>query len=342
MFFFGPIVGKYYDAYGSRWILLLGTFLHVFGLMMTSISSKYYQFLIAQGIVSATGASLIFYPALGDVSTWFFKRRAFALGIMASGSSLGGVIMPIMIERLIPKVGYGWAMRITAFLILGMMIIANITLRSRLPPKKWSPWKLTEFTKHFKELGFVLTVFAACLFFFGMFLPFNYIVVSAKRNGMSSTLANYLVSILNAASVVGRILPGWIGDKVGRYNIMIMISYASGILTLALWLPATGNVPTILFAGLYGFTTGAFVSLAPACLAQISEIREIGVRNGALFACVSLAALTGVPIGGALVTNYNGDFLGLQIFAGCMLIAGSTFFVLARGAVGGWSLNKIV
>lgn len=98
----------------------------------------------------------------------------------------------------------------------------------------------------------------------------------------------------------------------------------------------------ILFASFYGFTTGAFVSLAPACLAQISEIREIGVRNGALFACVSLAALTGVPIGGALVTKYNGDFLGLQIFAGCMLLAGSTFFVLARGVIGGWSPKKIV
>lgn len=342
MFFFGPIVGKYYDAYGSRYILLIGTFLHVFGLMMTSISTKYYQFLLAQGVVSATGASFIFYPALGDVSTWFFKRRAFALGIMASGSSLGGVIMPIMIERLIPKVGYGWAMRITAFLILGLMVIANLTLRSRLPPKGWSAWQLSEFTKHFKDSKFTFTVLAACLFFFGMFLPFNYIVVSAKQNGMGPELAAYLVSILNAASVIGRILPGWIGDKVGRYNIMILISYASGILVLALWLTTTGNLPTILFASFYGFTTGAFVSLAPACLAQISEIREIGVRNGALFACVSLAALTGVPIGGALVTLYDGEFTGLQVFAGCMLLAGSTTFLIARVVIGGFSLKKII
>lgn len=342
MFFFGPVVGKYYDAYGSRYILLIGTILHVFGLMMTSISSKYYQFLIAQGIVSATGASLIFYPALGDVSTWFFKRRAFALGIMASGSSLGGVIMPIMIERLIPRVGFGWAMRITAFLILGLMIIANLTMRSRLPPKGWSAWHLSEFTKHFKDTGFLFTVIAACLFFFGMFLPFNYIVVAAKHNGMSATLATYLVAILNAASIVGRILPGWIGDKVGRFNTMIVISCASGVLVLALWLPTTGNLPTILFAGFYGFTTGAFVSLAPACLAQISEIKEIGVRNGALFACVSLAALTGVPIGGALVTQYNGEFTGLQIFAGFMLLAGCTAFVIARIVVGGVNPKKIV
>ncbi|KAH8151566.1 uncharacterized protein LAJ45_04187 [Morchella importuna] len=342
MFFFGPIVGKYYDAYGSRFILPLGTLLHVFGLMMTSISSKYWHYIVCQGIVSATGASLIFYPALGDVSTWFFKKRAFALGIMASGSSLGGVIMPIMIERLIPRVGYGWAMRITAFLILGLMIVANLTLRSRLPAKGWSPFLLNDFTRHFKEPGFTLTVMGAFFFFFGMFLPFNYIVVSAKQNGMSTTLANYMVSVLNAASVFGRILPGWIGDKVGRYNIMVIISYVSGILIFALWMTTTGNAPTIVFSVLYGFSTGAFVSLAPACLAQISQIREIGVRNGALFAVISLAALTGVPIGGALVTRYDGGFEGLQIFAGTMLLCGATAFVFARVVVGGRSVMTVV
>ena len=110
-------------------------------------------------------------------------------------------------------------MRITAFLILGMMIIANLTLKSRLPPKGWTPLKLSDFLKHFKEPKYSVSVIAAFLFFFGMFLPFNFIVVSARRNGMSSSLANYLVSILNGVSVFGRILPGWLGDKLGRYNV---------------------------------------------------------------------------------------------------------------------------
>ena len=50
MFAGGPIAGKLYDNYGPRWILLVGSFLHVFGLMMASISSDYYQFLLSQGI----------------------------------------------------------------------------------------------------------------------------------------------------------------------------------------------------------------------------------------------------------------------------------------------------
>jgi len=122
MFFGGPFIGKLYDNYGPRHILLVGSFLHVFGLMMTSISSKYYQFILAQGLCSPIGASMIFYPAMSTCSTWFFKRRALAFGIMAAGSSLGGVIFPIMITHLLPLVGFGWSMRIAAFIILGLLV----------------------------------------------------------------------------------------------------------------------------------------------------------------------------------------------------------------------------
>ena len=52
MFAGGPFAGKIYDNYGPRWILFTGSFLHVFGLMMSSISSKYYQFLLSQGATS--------------------------------------------------------------------------------------------------------------------------------------------------------------------------------------------------------------------------------------------------------------------------------------------------
>jgi MFS family permease len=69
MFFGGAFIGKFFDAYGPRYILLLGTFMHVFGIMMASISYKYWHFVLSQGICSAVGASMIFYPAVSCVST---------------------------------------------------------------------------------------------------------------------------------------------------------------------------------------------------------------------------------------------------------------------------------
>lgn len=62
MFVQGPIVGTTYDKYGPRYILLAGSFLHVFGLMMASLATEYYQFLLAQGVCSAIGVSAIFLP----------------------------------------------------------------------------------------------------------------------------------------------------------------------------------------------------------------------------------------------------------------------------------------
>jgi len=59
----GPVAGKFVDDFGPRWPILMGSFLHIFGLMMVSISDKYYQIFLAQGVCSAIGCSFLFYPS---------------------------------------------------------------------------------------------------------------------------------------------------------------------------------------------------------------------------------------------------------------------------------------
>ena len=89
-----PVFGKIFDSYGPRWLLILGTFFHVFGLMMLSLADEYYQIFLAQAICSGAGASALFYAGTNSVSTWFKRRRAVALGIAASGSSISGLVVP--------------------------------------------------------------------------------------------------------------------------------------------------------------------------------------------------------------------------------------------------------
>lgn len=117
---------------------------------------------------------------------------------MASGSSLGGVIFPIMVERLVGQVGFGWTMRICAFLIAFLLIIANLTVKSRIPPSP-KPLDLMEFVRPLTEATYLLVAVGCFLFFFGLFLPFNFIILQARERGMSSNLAGYLIPILNAA-----------------------------------------------------------------------------------------------------------------------------------------------
>lgn len=306
--------------------------------MMASLSTKYYQFILSQGILSSMGASAIFYPAMSTNATWFFRRRALAFGLMAAGSSIGGVVFPVMVSHLIPQVGFPWTMRICAFLILFLMIIANLTIKSRLPPTP-KPFAPMEFVLPFKELPYLMLTIGAFLFFMGMFLPINYLIVQATAGGMSARLAGYLIPILNALSLFGRVLPGYFGDKIGRYNIMLVLCTLTAVLVLALWIPASGNAALIVFAAAYGFGSGAFVSLAPALIAQISDVRKIGVRSGAMFAVISIAALVSNPIAGAIVAEQNGSFTGLKVFCGVMQLAGSAFIFASRTALVGFKLK---
>ncbi|BCS13231.1 hypothetical protein ALUC_51277S [Aspergillus luchuensis] len=304
--------------------------------MMTSISTEYYQILLAQGICSPIGNSALFHSGVNSISTWFGRRRALALGIATSGASLGGVILPIMLTRLFNLLSFGWAMRICGFLILFLLIITNLTTTSRLVHTR-KQYHIRDFIRPLSELPFILTTAGTFCFFWGMFLPFSFIPSQAQRHGMSPTLASYLIPVLNAASFPGRIIPPYLADVFGRFNLMILMTLASGILVLALWLPSTGNAPAIVFSALYGFTSGTVVSLAPALVAQISEIREIGVRSGTYFCIVSFAALTGTPIAGALLPDpLGGSYTKLFVFCAVVMLAGTGFYCTAKGRIVGW------
>lgn len=340
MLFGGAFVGRIFDNYGPRYLLLVGTFLHVFGLMMTSISTKYYQFLLSQAICSPIGASMVFYPAFTCASTWFFEKRGAALGLVVAGSSLGGVIFPIMIIHLIPEVGFGWALRICAFLILTLLIFANLTVRSRIAPTK-RPFSVWAFFRPLKVPSFSLLAAAVFFFYWGMFIPFTFIVVEAQSHGMSLRLANYLVPILNAASIIGRTVPNAIADKVGRFNVMIVMSGFTTILILAMWLPATGNAALIVFAALFGIASGAGIGLTPALCAQVSPIQEIGVRTGTVFSFAAFAALTGSPIGGQIIAVSNGSFRYAIVFGGVSCAIGTALFIVTRITLAGVKMTKI-
>lgn len=69
----GPVIGILYDKFGPRYLIFAGTILHVFGLMMASISHEYYQVLLSQGVCSAIGVSAIFQP--GEFATHHMRSN---------------------------------------------------------------------------------------------------------------------------------------------------------------------------------------------------------------------------------------------------------------------------
>jgi MFS transporter, MCT family, aspergillic acid transporter len=135
--------------------------------------------------------------ALNCIGGWFFKKRGVAYGIASTGGSVGGVVFPIMVNRLIEKLNYGWAMRISAFLILFLLIVSVLTVKTRAAPDPKTAPK-GQLTNPLTEIGFVLLMVGIFLFTYGFFTPITYVTVLAIQNGMSPGLALYVIAILNA------------------------------------------------------------------------------------------------------------------------------------------------
>ncbi|PNY23629.1 transporter MCH4 [Tolypocladium capitatum] len=346
MVFSGTLFGRIYDSFGPRWMLWGGTVTYVFGLMMTSLSTKYYQFFLAQSIVSSLGSSAVFNCCLSAVVGWFSKRRGFAYGIMVSGSSVGGVVLPIMMTKLTESIGFPWMMRVVAFMFLGLLSFTCLTVKSRLPPRP-RPFNFMEYVYVLKDKRMAITVTGHFFFMTGMFMPFNYILLQARAAGLSPSLVPYLLPILNAVSnmhirsIFGRIIPGLVADKIGRYNVMIIITFTSALFCLAVWTPVNNTAGILVFAIIFGFSSGGFISLVPALISQIVDIHLIGTSVGTALAVQAFGALCGSPIGGAIVSAQNGSFLGLKLFCGFTMLAGSLIIAAARYTQVGWKLVKV-
>ncbi|KAF3484367.1 riboflavin transporter MCH5 [Arthroderma uncinatum] len=338
MTFMSPVAGRLFDRYGPRIPLLIGTVLHVLGLMMASISTKYYQFVLSQAICSGIGASFIFNPAMAAPQTYFREKRGIVAGLTVAGSSLGGVIFPLMVQHILPRVGFGWTMRICAFLILGLLIFANLTITSNLKHGRRT-FKLMDYLNPLKELNFCIMCFSMYFLFWGLFVPFDYIVVSAIHYGMPQTLAYSLVPVLNGASFFGRTIPNYIADRVGRFNVMIVMSLLSTILVLGLWLPGRSTGAIFAFSALFGISSGAGIGLGLPLIAHVSPMKEFGFRMGTILCISSFATLTGPPIGGAIVAQDGGSFIYPCVFSALSFLISVAGFAALRIRLGGWKFT---
>lgn len=160
LFFIGTLSGRLTDAGYFRITFAAGTLLTCLGVFMTSLSTTFWQLLLSQGLCTGLGNGLMFTPSLAVVSTYFKRRRALAFGITATGSATGGLIFPSMARQLLGKIGFAWTVRAMGLVQLVTLVMANLLLRPRIPPRQSGPWiDLASF----KEKGYFF--FAIGIFF---------------------------------------------------------------------------------------------------------------------------------------------------------------------------------
>lgn len=130
-YFMGVVLGPVVDAYGARILTIPGSIGWVAAIFILSACKEYYQFVLCYSILGGFSSSLLFNPSVTVLTHWFSKHRGLAIGIAASGSGVGGIIFTQMFQILVDKVGFGWAVRAMAFVVLFCAIVTCLTLRTR-------------------------------------------------------------------------------------------------------------------------------------------------------------------------------------------------------------------
>ncbi|KAI1842185.1 hypothetical protein JX266_011593 [Neoarthrinium moseri] len=324
----GMVGGPLFDRFGAKMIRPAAV-LYVFAVMMLSLCTEYWQIMLVQGVLMGIVMGFLQIPAFAAVSQWFDKKRAAAFGVVVSGSSIGGVAIPIALSKMLngSSLGFGWSVRIIGFLIMPLMGFALLTVKARLPPRKSTFW----IPAAFKDRRFVLIIVAMFFMFTGMFTPLFFLPTYAVRKGMEVTLAGYLLAIINAASTFGRIIPGILADKFGRLNIFTFGGLATGVVVFCMSSAASVSA-LVVYSVVFGFVSGTIISGGSAALSLcVKDVRDVGTYMGMGMFLAALGALVGPPINGAFVARYGG-FDQVSMFSGTMSAVGGLLAFATKAA----------
>ncbi|KAI5243983.1 putative MFS monocarboxylate transporter [Aureobasidium subglaciale] len=341
-FFCGVYIGPIFDKYGPRWLIVTGVACVTTALMLLSVCTKYWHFLLTFGILNGLGCSLLFTPCLASVGHFFRQRRGFATGLASAGGSIGGVVFPLMLNSLLqkPSLGWAWGIRILGFLCLGLLSLAVVFVRSRLPPKANA--SIHPDPQIFRQKPFLYTTVAVFLMEFSLFIPIAYISSYARAQGFGESFSFYILTIMNAGSFFGRALPGWYADRIGAFNTNVIAVATSIFACFVVWLPfGHTKAGVIVFAVLIGFAGGTNISITPVCISRLCPTESYGRYYATCFTVVSIACLIGIPIGGAIISSCGGDYWGLIVFTGVVYVMSFIMFLVAKGVSVDWKILAI-
>ncbi|XP_026756922.1 monocarboxylate transporter 12 [Galleria mellonella] len=174
---------------------------------------------------------------------------------------------------------------------------------------------------------FVLFSLSNFLTSIGFYIPYVYIVPMSDK--MKVTNPAYLISIIGASNLVGRIILGYISDKpwVNRllaYNICLTIAGISTALAMACW----EFWGLAVYATVFGFTIGAYVGLTSVVLVDLLGLEKLTNAFGLLLLFQGIASLIGPPLAGWLYDALNSYAPGFYVAGGTISLSGLILFFI--------------
>ncbi|KAI8053168.1 major facilitator superfamily domain-containing protein [Gilbertella persicaria] len=329
----GPLAQIIASRFGSKTVLILGTILATLGLELASLGTEIWHFYLTQGIMFGSGASLLYVTAMGIAPLWFNKSRGFALGLASGGSGLGGLVLPFVISPINEALGVAWSFRILGFICLVCDVLACIFIKEKDPAmrKKRSQSLSNIFDLSvFKDTNFLLFACGSVISLMGYFIPYFFLPAYATYLGLSASQSSTLIAIMSAANFVGRILVGFIGDRIGRLNADIIFTFCCALSNLLVWTFAFNYSVLIGYSVLFGLFCGSYFAMMTPIAASIltPEQYRTGVSTLLLF---NVIAVFGITIASAIETNANAEpYFSYKMFTGVVYLMGGIILVALK------------
>ena len=254
-FFLGTFAGRSADAGYAQHAALVGCVLIVLGTFMTSWATEYWQIFLAQGLCTGLGMGACYVPSMAVVGSYWKERKAFAIGLTASGSGTGSILFSLVIQHLETTIGFPSAVRVQGYLALAFAVVIMLTLRPRLPPRKAGP--VIEL-KAFTEPTYTLFAIGVFLIFWAVYFCFFFINTYATEIvGLSPNEAVNLLVIISAIGIPVRPMLGFISDRYLGSLLTLICSTVFLAIMLFVWIAVRSVSSLYVYSVFYGFATGA-------------------------------------------------------------------------------------
>jgi MFS family permease len=323
-FVLGALGGLLADRWGPRVVCMVGMALIAAGLFWTSFAQSLSSIYLSYGVLVGLGIAFVYTPSIASVQPWFTKHRGLASGIASSGIGAGTLMVPLAVSYLLLTLTWREALQILALGVLVLGLAAAFLLQ-RAPALnsglsgqiRGMTLKEALQTPSFKWL-YMGTLFGSPV----MFIPFAHISAAARDAGVSDSQAVALVGLIGIGSLVGRFAIGWLADKMGRVQTLMLMQCAMG-LSYLIWAIAQDQQVFAVFAVIFGLSYGSIVSLLPAICMDLFGGRAVSAIIGTLYSGAALGNLLG-PVWAGHVFDVNQSY-GVVIWITLGVAALATF-----------------
>jgi MFS family permease len=333
-----PIVGRMVDRWGVRRVAI--TAIPLFSLSFAAISltnDSPIVFILLYGLAGCLVAGKSGVVYVKSISGWFDERRGLALGISLAGVGIGTAIMPWLVNGLIDRFGWrGAYVGLAAVTFVG--VFTAVTLFVREAPgsgarstRTAAPSSVPGLTVKaaFASVKFWLIVVAIVLVAMVMQGTIVHLVPMLTDRGMNTKLAVGILSSLGLATIAGRLVVGYMLDRV-HAPYVAAVFFMLPLVSLALLFSGATGVAPLISVIILGFGLGAELDLLGYLVSRYFGLRAFGELYGYLYAVFVIGSAIGPYVMGVtfdITHTYDVALLGF----GAALVA-AALLILRLGA----------